>query len=90
MRFLRNTEFGPLVGLEFFSGTTRMKEMLKRQRARRKAEKNRRERLKLGRHLLKDLGFNSKGYPLASDCHEKDRPAATGDGSIQLSEGGCH
>lgn len=32
--------------------------------ARRKAEVRRRERLKLGRHLLKDLGFNTHGYPL--------------------------
>jgi uncharacterized protein YjiS (DUF1127 family) len=46
------------------SWTKRMEEMLNRQRVRRQAQKNRRELLKLGKHLLNDLGFNSKGYPI--------------------------
>lgn len=41
-----------------------------RRHERQQVIKNRHELLKLGQHLLKDLGFDPKGYPLSPDSHE--------------------
>ena len=49
----------------------RLKERLGRHRAEKKAMENHRELLKLGEHLLRDLGFDKEGNPL------NPRPGAT-------------
>jgi hypothetical protein len=41
-----------------------MKEIRNHRHVHRNAEKSRHELIKLGPHLLNDLGFDSKGYPL--------------------------
>ncbi len=89
MRIFRNEESSQLMGQKLISGIKWAKEILNRQWVKRKAKKNRRELLKLGQHLLKDLGFNSKGYPIKPNCHEKkDKcqiPATSGSNSQGLS-----
>ena len=64
MRFLRKAESTPLMKQKLFYGIAWMEEILSRQQVKRQAKKTRRELLKLGPHLLNDLGLNSKGYPL--------------------------
>ena len=71
MKFFTNTEFGALLGQTPASWIKRLEELAVRQRVRRTADKNRRELLRLGRHLLQDLGFDQKGCPLAPDRHAK-------------------
>jgi hypothetical protein len=71
MKFFRKTEFSSSLGQKPFFGIKRMEEMLNRHRARRKAEKNLCELLKLGPHLLQDLGFDPKGQPLKPNGPEK-------------------
>jgi hypothetical protein len=63
MNFFRDAQFSPLKSPKPIFWIKWMEEMFNRQRVRRQTQKNRRELLKLGQHLLKDLGFNSKGYP---------------------------
>ena len=48
-----------------------MLKILKREHIRRKTKKKQRELLKLGNHLLRDLGFDAKGFPLNSRCDGK-------------------
>lgn len=71
MKFFRKTEFSSSLGQKPFFWIKRMEEMLKRHRARRKAEKSLRELLRLGPHLLQDLGFDPKGHPLKPNGLEK-------------------
>lgn len=51
-----------------FNGTlplpARIADLIVRAGLRRKAENDRIERMKLGAHLLQDLGFTPQGYPL--------------------------
>jgi len=71
MKFFTKTKFRSLLGLTPASWIDRIKEMSNRQRARRRAEKSRRELLRLGHHLLQDLGFDQKECPLVPDCMKR-------------------
>lgn len=70
MKFFKHDESKPLMELILFSGIKWMKEIRERHKLRRLTIKNQRELLKLGPHLLKDLGFDTKGYLLSADSHE--------------------
>lgn len=70
MRYSRKVESKPSATQRLFYGIEAwMDEIRNRQQVKRQAKKNRRELLKLGPHLLKDLGLNSKGYPIKSNHH---------------------
>lgn len=68
MRFFRDAQSGLLKKTQTISWRKWIEERLNCLRVRRQSQKNRRELLKLGQHLLKDLGFNSKGYPIKPNC----------------------
>ena len=72
MRISKNTESSLMMKPRFFSWKRWMKEMLNCRRVKRQAQKTRRELLNLGQHLFKDLGLNSKGYPMKPNCHPID------------------
>ena len=74
MRISRKTTSGLLTEKAPFFWIKRAEELLSRQRIRRKAEKNRSGLLRLGRHLLQDLGFDPQGCPLRPDQVEKMGP----------------
>jgi len=76
MKFFRDLQTSPLKSRKPVSWMKRMEEVFNRQRVKRQTQKNRRERLKLGQYLLKDLGFNSEGYPIKPTCCEKNRSIA--------------
>ena len=68
MEFFTKTESGSFLGENLIPV---LKAALNRRRVRREAEKNRDELLKLGQHLLQDLGFDAKGGRLNPDGRGK-------------------
>ncbi len=71
MKFFRATKISSLLGQAHLLWVRKMKKILKHEHIRRKTEKNQRELLKMGNHLLRDLGFDAKGCPLNSCCGDK-------------------
>jgi hypothetical protein len=68
MRYSRKVESKPLMMKKILFG---IEEILNRQQVKQQAKKNRRKLLKLGPHLLNDLGLNSKGYPIKPSNHKR-------------------